>query len=138
MLPWNLEDWLTEEGDRVVRKVAAANSRDVLDVHDRLLYELWLFDTEQRNGGVSQYFGNHGLEQWDMLARVAAPLLQSFPAFASKVNEVVGRSHDPYQAIIDSEVDLDGWYNHHQLRLVTELHIATGSAAELKGDAADL
>ena len=138
MLPWNLEHWLTDEGDRVVRKAAAANSRDVLDVRDRLLYEFWLFDTEQRNDGVSQYFCNRGLEQWETFSRVAAPSLPSFPAFASKVNEVVSRSHDPYQAVIDSDVDLDGWYNHHQLRLVTELQIATGSAGELNGDSADL
>ena len=61
MLPWNLEDWLTEEGDRIVRKVAAANSRDALDGRDRLLYELWLFDTEQRNGGVSHTLATTGL-----------------------------------------------------------------------------
>ena len=96
MLSWDLEDWLTEEGDRVVRKAAVANSVDALDARDRLLYEIWLFDTEQRNGGVSQYFGNRGLEQWDMLTRLAMPTLLSFSSFAARVNEVVGRSHDPY------------------------------------------
>ena len=73
-----------------------------------------------------------------MLSRVATPSLPSFPAFASKLNEVVGWSDDPYHAIMDSEVDLDRWYNGHQLRLVTELQIATGSGGELNGDAADL
>ncbi|MBA2238296.1 MAG: hypothetical protein H0W24_06300, partial [Lysobacter sp.] len=50
MLPWDLEDWLTDEGDNVVRKAAAAKGESALNEPERLLYELWLFDTEQRNG----------------------------------------------------------------------------------------
>src|SRR6185436_4212959 len=106
MLPWDLEDWLTDEGDKVVHKAAAADSRDALDPRERLLYEVWLLDTEQRNGGISQYFGNRGLEQWDALSRLAAPALPSFARFAAKVNAVVGRSEDPYRAVIRSDVDL--------------------------------
>jgi len=128
MLPWDLEDWLTEEGDKVVRKAAAANSRDTLDARECLLYELWAFDTEQRNGGVSQYFGNRGLEQWHSLSRLAAPALPSFLSFAAKVDEVVGRSEDPYQAVIDSGIDLDSWYDEHKARLVGELREAVRSA----------
>lgn len=124
MLPWNLEDWLTEVGDRVVRKVAAANSVDVLGESERLLYEFWLFDTEQRNGGVSQYFGNRGLKQWDELTRCATPRLPSFPEFAAIVNEAVGRARDPYQAILNSTIDLDASYGQHQLLLVRELREA--------------
>ena len=124
MLPWDLEDWLTEEGDRVVHKAVAAKSHDVLDARERLLYEVWLFDTEQRNGGVSQYFCNRGMAQWDRLSRLAAPTLPSFAPFAEKVNEVVDGSLDPYQAVIESDVDLDGWYDEHQARLVTELKAA--------------
>jgi hypothetical protein len=128
MLPWDLEDWLTDEGDKVVHKAAAANSHDALDPNERLLYEIWLFDTEQRNGGVSQYFGNRGLAQWDGLSRVAALALPSFAHFATKVNAVVGRSHDPYAAVINSDVDLDAWYREHQLALVTELRSAVRPA----------
>jgi hypothetical protein len=124
MLPWDLEDWLTDEGDKVVRKAAAANSRDALDAGERLLYELWLFDTEQRNGGVSQYFCNRGLEHWDALSRLATPALPCFSSFAAKVNEVVARSDDPYQAVIESDVHLDDWYDEHQTRLVDELRKA--------------
>jgi hypothetical protein len=128
MLPWDLEDWLTDEADKVVHKAAAAKAESVLDNRERLLYEFWLFDTEQRNGGVSQYFCNHGLGQWDTLSGLAAPALPSFPRFASKVNEVVGRSEDPYQAVIDAGVDLDGWYDENQARLVTELQAAVRPA----------
>jgi hypothetical protein len=128
MLPWDLEDWLTDEGDKVVRKAASGSGESTLDDRERLLYELWLFDTEQRNGGVSQYFCNRGLERWATLSRLAAPALPSFASFAVKVNEVVGRSTDPYQAVIDSGVDLDGWYDEHQTRLVGELREAVRPA----------
>ncbi len=121
MLSWDLEDWLTEEGDKVVRKAASANSIDALDARERLLYEMWVFDTEQRNGGVSQYFFNRGLEPWDTLSQLAMPALLAFSSFAAKVNEVVGRSHDPYHAIINAVVDLDAWYGQYRVRLVTEL-----------------
>ena len=128
MLPWDLEDWLTDEGDKVVRKAAAADSRDALDPRERLLFEFWLLDTEQRNGGVLQYFGNRGLEQWDVLSRLAAPALPSFVPFAAKVNAVVARSDDPYRAVINSDVDLDAWYREHQVALVTELRLAVRPA----------
>ena len=100
MLPWDLEDWLTDRGDEVARKSAAANSPDVLDARERLLYELWLFDTEQRNGGVSQYFCNHGMDQWDRLSRLATPTLPSFASFAARVNEVIDGRADPYRAVV--------------------------------------
>jgi len=129
MLPWDLEDWLTEEGDKAVR-IVAAQSRDALDADTRLLYEFWLFDTEQRNGGVSQYFCNNGLAHWDVLLRLASPALPSFTAFAAKVDEVVGRSDDPYQSVIHSAIDLDAWYSQHQTRLVTELRAAVGPATK--------
>jgi hypothetical protein len=128
MLPWDLEDWLTDEGDRVVRKSAAANSDDVLDATDRLLQEFWLLDTEQRNGGLSQYFCNHGSGQWKTLSRLAASTLPTFATFAAKVDEVINDSNDPYQAIIDSDVKLDAWYYENQLALVRELQVAVRRA----------
>ena len=128
MLPWELEDWLTDEGDTVVRKAAAANALDALDDRDRLLYELWLFDTEQRNGGVAQYFANRGLGHWDELSRLAAPALPSFGSFAIKVDAVVGRTADAYRAVIESGVDLDALYREYQIRLVTELRSAVRPA----------
>jgi hypothetical protein len=128
MLPWDLEDWLTDEGARVVRKAAAAGTESALGDREQLLYEFWLFDTEQRNGGVSQYFCNRGLAQWDTLSRLAAPSLPSFATFAVKVNRIVGRSEDPYERVVNSGVDLDAWYDEHHVRLVTELQAAVRQA----------
>ena len=127
MLPLDLEDWLTGEGDRVVRQAAAAGAPDALSARDRLVYEFWLFDTEQRNGGVSQYFCNWGLGQWETLSRLEAAALPSFARFAAQVNEVVGGSEDPYRAVIESGMDLDAWYAQHQVELVTELRAAVGN-----------
>src|SRR5579862_5699645 len=109
MLPSNLEDWLTEQGDKIVRE-AAENGFEVLTSPERLLYELWLFDTEQRNGGVSQYFCNRSINQWDSLCELARFLLPSFAPFAAEVNQIVARSADPYQAIISSAINLDAHY----------------------------
>jgi hypothetical protein len=119
MLPNDLEDWLTAEGDRVVRK-EAASGHAALGAREQLLYEVWLFDTEQRNGGVSQYFCNCR-ENWEQLCRLAQPAIPSFALFAAAVNKVIGGSEDPYQSVIDSDVNLDEMYRAYQIQLVTEL-----------------
>src|SRR5688500_8356789 len=97
MLPGNLEGWLTNEGDRVVRaQVAGA----FLSIMDRLIYEIWLLDTESRNGGLSQYFANRGRPQWRSCAHAAsAGVTPSFLPFAAEVNRMIGDSDDPYQVI---------------------------------------
>lgn len=120
MLPWELEDWLTEEGGEVVEKSVALGYFS-LSPDERLLYEVWLFDTEARNGGVSQYFCNNGNEQWGTLCAAAMSTLPSFPAFADSVNQVVAGQLDPYEAVIESGDALDDAYEAVQARLVSEL-----------------
>src|SRR5262247_2179263 len=97
MLPTDLEDWLTNEGDRVVHARVAGDSLSPLD---SLIHEIWLLDTEARNGGLSQYFANHGTAQWQSCTRAAlAGLTPSFAPFAAEVDAMIRRSEDPYQAI---------------------------------------
>lgn len=120
MLPQDLDDWLTDAGLLTVKK-AASSDPPHLDHRERLLNEFSLFDTEQRNGGVSQYFCNWGLERWRALSRLATPHLPSFAAFARGVDAVVGDSADPYAAVVASKMDLDTWYEKHQHSLVAEL-----------------
>jgi hypothetical protein len=119
MLPQDLEDWLTEEGDRVVRKLVAG--KEALTPAEQLIHELWLFDTEQRNGGVSQYFCNHGLAQWETLCRLAWPLIADFAVFAQAVNSVVAGSTDPYEAVINSRTYLDDHYDAHAAGIIASV-----------------
>ena len=52
-LPLDLEDWLTNEGGRVVENRAIFGESALLP-EEGLIYEIWLPDTETRNGGLSQ------------------------------------------------------------------------------------
>lgn len=121
MLSSALEDWLTEEGDRVVRKLAADEAS--LSSAERLIYEVWLLDTEARNGGLSQYFANRGLEQWQScLAVCEAASLLSFASFAEAVGEVIANASDPYDAVIVSGPAGENLWYTHQEHVVGELH----------------
>lgn len=104
-----LETWLTEEGDRIVR-LATTNGYTALTSDQQLTYQVWLFDTEQRNGGVSQYFCNRGIEQWGELQQVAMPSSPAFASFAALVNQVICNTTDAYKTILTSPTDLDAAY----------------------------
>jgi len=107
----------------VVKKYSKSK---VLTVRERLIYEVWLLDTEWRNGGLSQYFGNHGIANWKALSKVATPKLASFKPFAKVVNQVIGKSKDPYEATLKSASQLDEHYFNIQTRLITELKTLAG------------
>jgi hypothetical protein len=120
MLPWHLEDWITDVGANVLDKRLA--SPDSLSHLENLIYEVWLLDTEARNGGLSQYFGNHGLSQWQScLAATEAVGLKSFVPFANAVASLISETEEPYLAIVkqgDEAEDL--WYG-YQASVVEEL-----------------
>jgi hypothetical protein len=124
MLPGHLEDWLTDEGDKVVFKIAELGCSGLVS-RERLLYEVWLFDTEQRNGGVSQYFCNRGLEQWQSLCELTKLSLPTFAPFAAAVNQIVAGSGDPYREVVRLGIDLDARYEEIQAELISELRLAT-------------
>ena len=126
MLPLDLEDWLTDEGNKVVRREAVAGI-DSLTPEERLVYEVWLFDTEQRNGGVAQYFGNRGRDQWDALCLAARSVLAPFAEFAVHVDAVVANARDPHLAVIASAGRLDRAYEECQTSLVSALRKATNA-----------
>ncbi len=117
MLPWDLEDWLTEVGSALVEKSARQGS---LNPCEELVYEIWLLDTEVRNGGVSQYFCNWGIERWTRLCALAEPAIPAFRAFAEQVRTVIKDSEDPYSPIIESR-QADEAYMAHQTTIVTKL-----------------
>lgn len=122
MLPRELEDWLTEEGDRVVRKRAELGA-EALTTSERLLYAVWLFDTETRNGAVSQYFCNRGLVEWSELRRLAGPALSQFGRFSSEVQAAIEGHEDPYSAVLAIGRSLDERYASCAPALVSELRV---------------
>ena len=119
-MPDHLEDWLTDTGADVIRKRIGDPSS--LSPSECLVYEIWLLDTEARNGGLSQYFCNRGLAHWNdcvALAQIAG--LEPFAPFARAVDVLIAGHEDPYAAIIDSPGGDSLWYD-HQAAVVEELH----------------
>lgn len=120
MLPWELDDWLTELGDHIVKKKASQGFH-VLTPTERSVYEVWLFDTEARNGGVSQYFCNEA-ERWNTLLTVADnPMLPSLKAFAGRVQVRISGAEDPYVAAFNAADELDSAYEQFHTRILEEL-----------------
>jgi hypothetical protein len=119
MLPWNLEDWLTEEGDRVV--LMRTQSAE-LSPRDQLIYEIWLLDTESRNGGLSQYFANRGIEQWrNCVAAASSGVTPSFLPFAGEVAAMIGGSDDPYQSLVKLGRGAEEAWDRYSAAVVSEL-----------------
>ena len=125
-LPLELEDWLTDCGDEVVRKIAAQGEA-ALTKREKLIHEIWLLDTETRNGGLSQYFANRGLAQWNKCCSLAADSIPTFPAFAKHVSELLKGHTDPYEAIVAKEREADQLYYSYQVSIVSELRDAVAS-----------
>ena len=125
-LPDDLEDWLTNEGDRVVTQMADSDGTPISEF-DRAVFEIWVLDTETRNGGVSQYFANRGLSRWHSLAQAAVTHnLPSLREFISAANIVVeGATTDLYDAVVCSDTDLDDIYKRLQTVIVAELRQVT-------------
>ena len=120
MLTWDLEDWIKDVGaDLVERRFANASS---LTTIESAVYEIWLLDTEARNGGVSQYFCNHGLQQWTACQAAALAVgLSSFRAFADALNAIISTAQDPYEVVrAQGDPAEDLWYS-YQSAVVQEL-----------------
>jgi len=120
MLSWELEDWITDAGATVVERRFL--DKDALTQQENLLFEIWLLDTEARNGGLSQYFLNRGTSQW--LSCISAARdggLSSFAPFADAVNAIIGSTNDPYEAINSSGDGAENLWYTYQSSVVTQL-----------------
>jgi hypothetical protein len=116
---WELEDWLLDAGERAERKLIA---NGCLSPAERLIREFWVFDIHTRNGGVSQYFCNHGLEQWQALKSALLP--ESVPSLGpliAEVERVIAGAPDPYLAALNASPGIDHFYEAHQLGVRREL-----------------
>ena len=122
MLPWDLEDWLTDEGGRVVdERVRNGTSSP----RDHLIYEIWLLDTESRNGGLSQYFANRGIDQWNScVAAASSGATPSFLPFAAEVTALIDGQPDPYLALVERGDDAEQVWDKYKVAVVRELKAA--------------
>lgn len=120
MLTWDLEDWITDVGaDLVEKRFANASS---LTAMESAVYEIWLLDTEARNGGVSQYFSNHGLPQWAACQAAALAVgLSSFRAFADALNAIIGTAQVPYEVLRAQGDPAEDLWCSYQSAVVKEL-----------------
>ena len=125
MLSWDLEDWITDVGaDLLDRHFLNPESLTPIEA---LVYEIWLLDTEARNGGVSQYFCNHGITQWQSCV-AKAKALRSFQPFVEAVEKIIQASPDPYRAINSSGRDAEDLWFKYQKQVVLELKQLYASA----------
>jgi hypothetical protein len=114
MLPWDLEDWLSETADRVL---AAPQPWPELD---QLFREVWLFDTQYRNGGVSQYFSNYP-ERWCQLVQLTEVFLPRFSPVTEAILRIVSNAKDPYAATLARDEELGAVYETHRAEALTRL-----------------
>ncbi|NLX98265.1 MAG: hypothetical protein GXY83_19065 [Rhodopirellula sp.] len=130
---WELEDWLLDAGEQAERKVIAGHS---LTPGERLIREFWVFDVHTRNGGVSQYFLNHGAVQWQTLRSAWLPdRVPSLGPIIAKVERVIASAADPYLATLDASPEIEEFYEAHQVGVRRELRGLTPEAEQ--GAAAD-
>ena len=121
LLEFALTDWLLDSGESVAKKSHALSNIDALTSAERLLYEFWIFDMEQQNGGVSQYFLNRPVSHWNSLFALSRSALPSFSAFAVKIESIVNGTPGTHEAFHDISVDVDGIYSKMRVTVLREL-----------------
>jgi hypothetical protein len=108
-------------GGQILNK-KASEGEATLTEREKLIYEIWLLDTETRNGGISQYFANWGLKQWERCHALATTWrLPSFLPFAKGVSHLLTGNADPYLALITRQEEADKLYSSYQTSIVKEL-----------------
>lgn len=124
---WELEDWLLEAGEQVSRKSLAQGAASLTRA-ERLLGEIWLLDMETRNGGVSQFFCNHGLARWRSLCEAwSAEDVPSLGPIIAAIDRIIAGCDDPYVATLNASPGLEDLYECHQAPMKTELRRFAGA-----------
>jgi hypothetical protein len=101
----------------------AAGGSDTLTPEERLIYEVWVFDTETRNGRVSQYFGNRGIARWRNLhAASEGWCLPKLKKFLDIVDRIIGEATDPETVAYRASPPIEEtyWFS-YQADIVKEL-----------------
>ena len=119
LLGFELTDWLLDAGAAVHKKRLTLSNPDDLSPAEHLLYEFWLFDMEQQNGGVSQYFLNRPISHWDSLSVLGRSFVPTFIPFAARIDSIVIGVPDAHEAFHD--IDVDHLYQVIRVRVLQEL-----------------
>ena len=131
---WELEDWLLDAGENATRKLIE-HGHAALTAAERLVREVWLLDMETRNGGVSQYFCNHGIGQWRVLREAWVALdVPSLGPIINEIERVIARADDPYLATLAASPGIEEMYESYQAQMKADLRrlaSATGSMNRL-------
>lgn len=126
-MPWHLDDWISDAGADVLEKRQSTGSP--LSAVESLVYEVWLLDTEARNGGLSQYFGNHGLEQWrSLVSWVAASSIPSFAPFQARVEQLIEGTGNPSRTIQEQGDEAENLWYGYQPDVIAEVRREFSSA----------
>jgi len=132
-LPASLENWFAEASARIEGKRQTGGNVS-LSKDERLVYELWLLDTEIRKGGLTLYFANHGLEQWEHCVALASEIIPTFARFASMIDKLRSPDSDlsgiGLTAALGSAGRAQRLYHMCRAAIITELHDAIGSRIE--------
>jgi hypothetical protein len=118
---WELEDWILVAGERNELK-CSTNGIHSLTPAERLIREVWLFDLNTKNGGISQYFGNYGIKQWEALQDAWLPsAVPSLRPIIAEVNRVIAGDVDPYLATLQASAGIEKLFHEHETQVLAEL-----------------
>jgi len=122
-----LMGWFADAGNRAELK-RATNGDASLSKLEKLIYELWLLDTEVQKGGLSGYLANRGLQQWKHCAALVSQVSPSFQSFAERVDGLLRLDPDPKGvgliASVASGAEADKLYRRYRKPIVVDLRNA--------------
>jgi|RifCSP13_1_1023834.scaffolds.fasta_scaffold252414_1 hypothetical protein len=117
---WELEDQFLDSYQRVIEKRKAKTSS--LTDAEKFLYELGCLDCELRNGGASQYFGNHSIERWQQLKNAwSSEKIPSFSETISHFDAALASKKDAYEAMLAASPSVEEFYERDQAATKREL-----------------
>jgi hypothetical protein len=120
----DLMRWFADAGERAERR-HASDGAEYLSKGEKLVYELWLLDTDVQKGGVAQYVATQGLQQWRHCVALVPHAIPSFLRFAERVDWMLRFDPDPTGrgtvASVANGAEADKLYRELRTSIVAEL-----------------
>jgi hypothetical protein len=122
----DLDDWLLDAGTAVEQKAIRGEGLSPLEA---LIREMWVLDCESLNGGVCQYFGNHGIHRWKALLTALKHLhVESVEALTNAISATIANAEDPYEAAAEASNSLNEFYYTNRSRAIENLRALQSAA----------